>query len=70
MKTLGRVFFLLLSIVTGLWLAFSAFIVYASLKRPDAVAGALGGALVPLLIFIVCVWCFCSVAPSKPTKAE
>jgi hypothetical protein len=70
MRTLGRIFFLLLSMVIGLWLIFSGIILFASFQHPDAVAGALGGATVPLLLLIVCIWCFRKLAPQSPTKAE
>jgi len=70
MKTLGRIFFLLLSIATGLWLAFSCFVVFVSLQHPDAVSGAMGAALVPLLLFIVCVWFFRKLGPAGSTGRE
>ena len=70
MRTLGRIFFLFLSIVTGLWFVFSAFVVFASTKNPDNVAAALGAATVPLLLFIVCIWFYRGLAPSPPDKGS
>jgi uncharacterized protein with PQ loop repeat len=70
MKTLGRIVFLLLSIAAGLWLAFGCLGVYASLKHPDAVAGAMGAATLPLLFFVFCVWCFRKLGPVKVPLVE
>jgi amino acid transporter len=65
MKLLARIFFLILTIVCGLWLLASIPNVIASFKRPDDVAGALGEATVPFILFSLFLICYAKLQPEK-----
>src|SRR5262245_51458573 len=65
MKLLARIFFLILTIGCGFWLLASIPSVIASFKRPDDVAGEIGAATVPFILFSLFLLCYVKLQPDK-----
>ncbi len=71
MNALGRIFFLILTIASGLWFLLGLGVeLYLASHSFVGVALPFVGAIMPLLLLIGSVWCFRKLAPSDPNKKE
>jgi hypothetical protein len=74
MKLFARIILLILTIFSGLWLLVSIPNVLASFKSPNEVAGAIGAATGPFLLFSIFLLCYVKLQPdtddAKPSAPK